>query len=308
MAHCILPEERPVLPTLRSLAAAVAIPLAVAAPRLCAAEWAKSQWGETAIFPMASAPYPHPSRAEGFKYQDKTFPADPHYVDSSVGLFVPTGYKPGESIHLLFYFHGWNNSVAAAMDKYSLRQAVANSGRNVILVFPEGPKNASDSSCGRLEEPDAFKALADEVLAKLKEEGKVPHTTLGDVAIGGHSGAYKVIGFALKHGGLEDHIREVYLLDASYGQLEEFAGWIGRHPEGRFRSVFTEHLRDENQQIMAMLVTKGNSFWFGGDDATTLDVLRAQPVVFTSTTKLDHEGATTMLEPWLTASGLEVRQ
>lgn len=292
--------------TIRPRIAAVGAVLCLASSAL--AEWTSSPWGETAIFPMASAPFPHASREAGYSNQGKEFPKDPHYVDSSVGLFVPTGYKPGERIHLLFYFHGWNNSVPAAMDTFKLREAVSNSGRNVILVFPEGPKNAADSSCGRLEEPGAFKALADEALAKLKEEGKIPHTTLGDVAVSGHSGAYKVLGYALKHGGIEENIREVYLLDASYGQLEEFTAWIGRHPEGRFRSVFTEHLKDENLTMMTTLVNGGKSFWFGQDGAQTLDVLRAQPVVFLSTVEHDHNGAVALLEPWLTASGLEIRQ
>jgi hypothetical protein len=54
-------------------------------------EWQKTEEGETAFVPMKSAPYPHPSRDNGYTYNKVTFPREPHYSDSTVGLFIPRG-------------------------------------------------------------------------------------------------------------------------------------------------------------------------------------------------------------------------
>src|ERR1051325_9809035 len=114
--------------------------------------WDHTDWGETAIVPMKSAPFPHESRKDGFKYQDKQFPRDPHYIDNSVGLFIPRQFSPDQPTGLLICFHGWDNNVRKALDDYHLREQIARSGKNIILIFPEGPKDASDSGGGRLEE------------------------------------------------------------------------------------------------------------------------------------------------------------
>ena len=55
-------------------------------------EWEKSEAGETAFVPMKSAPYPHPSRDKGFIYNKVLIPREPHYTDSTVGLFIPHGF------------------------------------------------------------------------------------------------------------------------------------------------------------------------------------------------------------------------
>ena len=50
------------------------------------------------------------------------------------------------------------------------------------------------------------------------------------------SGAYRVIGLCLKHGGLEEFIWDVWRFEATYGQLEEFAAWMGRVSASMTRS------------------------------------------------------------------------
>ncbi len=286
-------------------ATALLLLLATLATAPARAEWVSSEWGETGIFPMENAPFPHESRKDGHTYRDTAYSAEEHYSDNSVALFVPKGYVPGERVHLIYYFHGWGNDIRKAMAEFRLAEAVATSGRNVILVFPEGPKNASDSGCGRLEEEGAFRALTEEVLATLKSEGRISHANAGDVILSGHSGAYRVIAKGLEHGGLEEHIREVYLLDASYAMTEQYTDWIARRPEGRFRSVFTEHLREENVGMMNALVEKRVPFRFVGDGDATAEVAEAERVLFLGTEKLDHNGAVSLLGPWLAGSAIE---
>src|SRR4249919_373256 len=72
-----------------------------------AIEWEKSEAGETAFVPMKSAPYPHPSRDKGFTYNKVLIPREPHYTDSTVGLFVPRTFRRTPKVNVLVYLHGW---------------------------------------------------------------------------------------------------------------------------------------------------------------------------------------------------------
>lgn len=144
-------------------------------------QWEQSDLGETAFVPMDSAPYPHPSREKGFVYNKALIPREPHYTDSTVGLFVPRGYRRTSKVNLLVYLHGWSSNVRTAIGGYKLREQIAASGQNIILVFPEGPRDATDSDCGKLEDKDGLKHLLKESLATLHAAGKIDRETLGHV-------------------------------------------------------------------------------------------------------------------------------
>ncbi|HVT27392.1 MAG TPA: hypothetical protein VHE81_05180, partial [Lacipirellulaceae bacterium] len=105
---------------------------AIAADSRPAITWEKSELGETAFVPMKSAPYPHPSRDNGYRYGKIIFPRDPHYSDSTVGLFIPRGYRRTPKTNVLVYLHGWNNHVRKAIAEYKLREQIVASGQNII--------------------------------------------------------------------------------------------------------------------------------------------------------------------------------
>src|SRR5947209_738180 len=58
--------------------------------------WQTTPQGQLVLRPFPHAPYPHPSREHGFKGRATTYPADPHYVDSTVAIFIPAGYIDGD--------------------------------------------------------------------------------------------------------------------------------------------------------------------------------------------------------------------
>ncbi|MBI1293034.1 hypothetical protein GC173_17635 [bacterium] len=266
-----------------------------------AAEWFGNEWGETAIVKMESAPFPHESRAEGFKGRNGTlWPAEVHYMNNEVGLYIPNTFKPGPTTDVIVYFHGHGNDVRKSLETFKIREQIVAANRNAILILPQGPYNASDSGLGKLEDPDGLKNLIAESLGVLNEDGKIPAAELGHVVLTGHSGAYKGIGMCLRQGGVDDHINEVYLLDASYGQLEDFSGWIEKHPEGRFGSIFTDHLAGENVIIMATLSKDKVPFVLRVDDNIEADAEKA-PVFFVHTVSLDHNGTVSWLERFLKA-------
>lgn len=269
--------------------------------------WVEDEAGSTGIFALRHAPYPHPSRAEGFQRNDASYPANPHYVDDSVALFVPRGYRPGPTVDLLYFFHGHGNSVRQALEQFDLRGQVLDSGRNVILVFPEGPKNAADSGLGKLEDPGGLKRLTAEVLEVLKREGHVTSGALGRVILSGHSGAYRGIALGLRHGGLEAHVSQVFLLDASYALLDDFAAWAARVPEGRLRSAFTDHLAGENDTLVNELRQRGLRPVRRPEAEVTDELLRQERLLFIHTPDRDHDGTVGLLERWLRTSGLPAR-
>ncbi len=237
--------------------------------------WISDDLGEYIITPMKNAPYPHPSRANGFQGRNVFFPADKHYMDNSVGILIPKGYTPADTVDFIVLFHGHNNNVAKEIPQLQLREQLAESRKNAIMILPQGPYNAADSSCGRIEDPDGLKNLVAEVAAFLREAGKTTSTKTGKVVITGHSGGYKPIAFCLDVGGLEEHITEVYLMDAAYGMLESYSKWAARG-KGRLVSICTDHLLEENQAIMKNLQQAGIG---------PLDIMRDDDVTSTSLVK-----------------------
>ena len=282
----------------------LAILLSAMTVPLVAAEWVASDAGETAIFAMKHAPFPHESRKDGFTSKETVYPAETHYADSSVGLFIPKGYVVGEKTDLLFYFHGWGNTIAGSFEQFKLREQVAASRKNVILVFPEGPVNANDSGLGKLEDADGLKNLVGEVLETLTAEKKIPSANAGRILLSGHSGAFRGIAFCLDRGGMEEHVSDVFLLDAAYANTDYMGAWAIRRKGARLSSVFTDHLAADNTNIMAMLSAANQPFAVRMDPDWTPEDLAANRFFFLHTEKRTHNQCTELLEPFLRASTL----
>ena len=187
-------------------------------------------------------------------------------------------------------FHGWSNHVAQVLDRYELRQQMAQSKCNAILIVPQGPKDAQDSGGGKLEhEPGAFAALMKEITAFLVLEGKIHTARIGHIALTAHSGGYLVTGAILKHGGMEDAIHDVLLFDASYGELEAFADWAKRSPTHRLVSLFTEHLASANFQLLALLRQRHIAFETILEPDLNESLLTPRRPLFIHTLDLPHD-------------------
>ncbi len=200
---------------------------------------------------LASAPFPHPQRQNGYSHEGDRYPRRGHYDDDSVAVFVPNGYRPGGRIDLVFYFHGWDRDLAGVLNSYQVIEQFVRSGKNALLVLPQGPKRARDSFGGKLEDADGFKNLVGEVMAELRRRGTITTESPGDLILAGHSGGYHVIASILAHGGLADQVKEVFLFDALYGELPAFVDWHVRQ-QGKIIDIYTEDggTRDESRDLM----------------------------------------------------------
>jgi hypothetical protein len=177
------------------------------------------------------------------------------YRDDTVIVFVPAHYRyrdDDEGVATLVHFHGHNTTAERALTTHELREQLADSKQNALLVVPQLAVLAADSSCGRLESPGGLARLLAEAVPTAAREGR---STLGDTAfpafspigtvcLSAHSGGYHAAACCLRGGGVD--VRETYLFDALYTDVEAFHDWViarrgePLHRRHKLVSYFTE--------------------------------------------------------------------
>jgi hypothetical protein len=152
---------RSIVPVAAMIALATSITARAAQERATVPRWQETREGQVILRPFANAPYPHKSRENGFK-GGKTLYGPEHYVDSTVGIVIPSGYQAGDNVDYVVHFHGHMNHVSNVLTKYKLPQQLLAAKVNAILLVPQGPTDAADSGGGKLElDPDGFAKLID---------------------------------------------------------------------------------------------------------------------------------------------------
>ncbi len=212
-------------------------------------------FGQLVLTNFASAPFPHPSRAQGHRYDGTNYDAATHYQDSTVALFIPKGFRAGPQVDFVIHFHGWRHTVAGTLQQYQLAEQLTASGRNAILIVPEGPHDAPDSAGGKLEDAGGFQRFMAEALAVLKAGNVLSNDAVtGQIILSGHSGGYQVIAGILDRGGLTQSIREVWLFDALYAHSDSFLTWAAGD-SGRLLNIYTDHggTRANSEAMIATL-------------------------------------------------------
>jgi hypothetical protein len=225
-------------------------------------KWVNKPWGEMGVVRLASAPYPDESRMNGFRSKRGFFPYEGHYDDNTVVFAIPRGFHAASKVDVIVHFHGHSNEAQRVLAHYRLGEQLHDSGRNAIVIIPQGGKNVPDEDIGKFEKPEAFARFMAEAMDTLRLEGKIPReATLGSLILSGHSGGYWPIAKVLDKGGLTSSTREVWLFDAAYGGINEISAPFG-DPQSptRLRSVFTDHLTTKNLQIRDNLNRYGRSF------------------------------------------------
>jgi hypothetical protein len=200
---------------------------------------ARDARGTTLWLALEHAPFPAP----GAPYRDDT-----------VIVFVPAHYRfhDEEGVAALVHFHGHNTTAERAIIAHELREQLADSKQNAILVVPQLAAMAPDSSCGKLESPGGLVRLLSEAVGTSAREGRISlgETTfpsdapLGSVCLSAHSGGYHAAADCLRGGGVD--VRETYLFDALYAEVDAFRDWVlarrGEPLHGRHKlvSYFTD--------------------------------------------------------------------
>jgi D-alanyl-D-alanine carboxypeptidase/D-alanyl-D-alanine-endopeptidase (penicillin-binding protein 4) len=237
--------------------------------------------GSLLVTQFVSAPFPHPARAAGHRYHDEFYSAAEHYSDSTVAMFVPKHFRAGEKTDFVVHFHGWRHTVAGTLAEYRLVEQFAESGKNAVLIVPQGPRNAADSFGGKLEDTNGFRTFLAEALEKLRAGGVLSGTNLavGNVILSGHSGGYHVMAEILDHGGMP--VREAWLFDALYGNVENFTAWQ-KAENGRLLDIYTDHggTKEQAEALMAQYRANGTALFAAEDSKTAPADLETNRLVF----------------------------
>ncbi|MDB6026871.1 MAG: hypothetical protein JWM68_3094 [Verrucomicrobiales bacterium] len=237
--------------------------------------------GEVIVTSLPSAPFPHPNRAQGYTNKTKFFPADKHYSNSTVAIFIPKGFKPQKKTDFIVHFHGWGGDVTNVFRIYKVAEQLVESRRNAILVVPQGPFQASDSFDGKLEDENGFKRFMADVMVTLKERGVSKADKIGKIVLSGHSGGYQVMSSIVAQGGLSDQVKEVWLFDALYAQTEKFTKWSDTY-HGKILDIYTENggTRKGSEALMDDLKKRHVKFVGKNESEITAKDLQKNRLVF----------------------------
>lgn len=207
--------------------------------------------------------FPDSGRMNGHLYDSVLYTTAEHYMDSTVLIIAPKNLDAKKKVDMVFWFHGWRNSVDNTASYYELTKQFLESKRNAVLVLPEAAKNAPDSYGGKLERPGDFSALVTDVLTGLKDKGLIgKDCEPGHILLGGHSGAYEVIAMIVKNGGMP--IDEVMLFDSLYGKTEIFMDWLKADKNHRFIHLYTDYgygPKEESERMNKLLDAAGIKYF-----------------------------------------------
>lgn len=249
-----------------------------------------AQPGRTFLQPFSSAPFPHSSRAQGHRYEGTLYDAAGHYDDSTVGVYVPAAFRDRGSTDFIVHFHGWKNNVRNVLVRYRLREQVEQSGRNAVLLVPQGPKDAPDSGDGKLElDAGGFARFMNDAVAWLRANGIVSSDRVGRIVLTAHSGGYGGAGGVLTRGGMNDTISDVVLFDSAYGYYDAFANWSNANRDHHLLSVFTDDTSTGNTALMGRVQAPEPNIYVHLGDTLTQAQLATRAPTFILTTSIAHD-------------------
>jgi hypothetical protein len=198
-------------------------------------------YGQLIVVKLDSAPFPHPARAKGHTYDKKLYTQEKNYSDNRVAIFVPRGFRPTESVDFVVHFYGWRHHIETTLTEYKLIEQLVASGRNAILVVPQGPYDAPDSFDGKMEDENGFKHMMNDIVATLEARGVIHTGLIGKIIITGHSGGGDgALPEIIARGGLSDEVKEVWLFDALYTEVENYPAWYKKYPKCRIVDIYTQ--------------------------------------------------------------------
>ncbi|HEY4875933.1 MAG TPA: hypothetical protein VIH86_10195 [Puia sp.] len=246
------------------------------------------QGGKVFHFTSVYTCFPETKRLNGYTYDSVLYDFANHYSDSSVLIVAPDNFKEiNNTVDIVFWFHGWHNSIDTALDYYHLASQFISSKKYAVLVLAEASKNAPDSYGGKLEQPDVFKNLLNDVLQNLKKNKIISASCQArNIILAGHSGAYRVIAYMLENGGVVVH--EVYLFDALYSQTDKFMDWIKKDTTNKFINFYTDSgggTKEVSEQMMNELKKQNFPLVFTEENNLTREMLRSSKIIFVHTTR-----------------------
>ena len=234
-------------------------------------------------FSSAHTSFPESKRQQGYTHDSVFYDTPTHYSDSTVMVLVPAHFKArNKKVDIVYWFHGWRNSIDSALNYYHLSSQFHLSQRNAVLVLAETAKNAADSYGGKLEQEGIFNNLLNDVLKNLVLNKIIPSDCrAGNILLAGHSGAYRVIAYILQNGGVE--VKQVLLFDALYSETDKYMAWLNKDASHEFLHFYTSRgggTDEVSVKMMADLKEKDLSFGFTEETNRNAALLRKNRINF----------------------------
>jgi hypothetical protein len=154
-----------------------------------------------------------------------------------VHVWVPRGYD-AKRAETVVYVHGFYAHVDDAWKNYNLATQFASSAINAMFIVPEAPASG--------QERVAWESLAD-LLATVEAsvDVKLPRRRIVTI---GHSGAWRTLLGWLD----EPELDTVVLIDAAYGEIEQYKNWVLASESHRLIDV-GDDTREWTDQLHAAL-------------------------------------------------------
>lgn len=257
----------------------------VATPDLPAPDWVRDAWGTTAIVKLPSAPFPDGVAS---------------YDDASVLIALPAGFADNGAVGVVTHLHGHNATLVEVAAEQSLREQFSLSGRNAVLIVPQGPEEAADSDFGKLDGEGGLYDLVVDVLSVLYRDGLAVRVGIAGTVLTSHSGGYNALANMILGGGVD--ISAVHLFDSLYAREAVYADFI--RDGGGFRSVYTAGggTGDTNASLAADLLAEGYAI---GDAFADGDLAaNARTIGFSAASHGGCVSEDRAFGRWLAASGL----
>jgi hypothetical protein len=147
-----------------------------------------------------------------------------------IHVWMPDGYDP-KTAKTVVFVHGYNTNVDSAWVEFKLREQFAASGLNAIFIACAAPAGKRY--------PVMWSSLPG-LLATVS--GGINLPLPHDVVAVGHSGAYRT----LVHWLAVPALHTLVLLDAAYGEDDQFAAWTQRDAHHRLINVAADTVSESN--------------------------------------------------------------
>ena len=159
-----------------------------------------------------------------------------------------------------------------------------------------------------LEDENGFRNLINEIVEILYQKKIIRSKLIGNIILSGHSGGYHVISYILMRGGLTENIKEVFLFDGLYGQIEKYTYWLD-HYDGKFINIFTQNggTKEESENLMECFDAWNMRYIFKIESELSSNDLKNNRIIFIYT-DLEHNdviSARSQFMKFLKASCLE---
>jgi hypothetical protein len=229
----------------------------------------------------------HRSLRDGILWEDVTF------SDRRSLVFMPKGFDVRRPGVIVVFLHGNRATLERDVhDRQRVAAQIAEANVNAVLLAPQLALDANDSSAGLFWEQFGFARFLGEAgahLARMRGDAKTRQTfaTL-PVVIVAYSGGFLPAAWALYEGGTGKRVIGVVLLDALYGEIDKYAGWIAHRRRGFFLSAYTSSSAHGNEALQRLLSERNIAF------DTSLPARLQDTVTFLRTGPgVDHESFVT---------------